>query len=200
MWLRRAFYYLQPAAILLVPGWIVAARALATVDLGAQDIIVFLAWPLLAFAMIVVLGLTWARRSVRVSRALSWTDVAALTAWYATGVAYGAFIAAGSRTGSGLLGGLLLLVSIGVVGLAVWQLLQAARRRVQTVLAGLDRSAIPAGPYRAIEHPPTGHRATEGRTAASSGSDAAGTRSSDGDVIRIDAPARPRAPRSQPPR
>lgn len=189
MWLRRAFYYLQPAAIILVPGWVVVARALTTVELGAQDVLVFLAWPLLAFAMIVVLGLTWARRSVRVSKTLSWTDVVTLTAWYATGVAYGAFIAAGSRTGSGLLSGLLLLVSVVAIGLAAWQLLQAARRRVRTVLAGLDRSAIPAGQYRASEHRATG----------SSGSDAAGPQSADGDVIRIDAPAsRPRASRSRP--
>lgn len=177
MWLRRAFYYLQPAAIVLAPGWIVVARALTDADLGAQDVIVFLAWPLLAFAMIVVLGLTWARRAVRSTRAVSWADAAALAVWYATGVAYGLFIAAGSRTGAGLTGGLLLLVSIAAIGLAVWQLIQAARRRVQTVLAGLDRSAIPAGQYRA-----TGFSGT-----SFSGTNAGGAARQDDRVIRIEA-------------
>ncbi len=172
MWLRRAFYYLQPAAIVLVPGWIVAARAITSVDLGAQDVIVFLAWPLLAFAMIAVLGLTWARGTVRSTKTLSWTDVAALAAWYAAGIAYGTFIAVGSRTGAGLLGGLLLLVSIAVIGLAVWQLIQAARRRVRTVLAGLDRSAIPAGHYGAASLPDGGGPSESG----------------DERVIRIEAP------------
>ena len=75
MWLRRAFYWIQLVAVIAVPGWIVVARAIAPSGLGAQDVLVFLAWPALAVAMIVVVGLTWARKAVRTTRVLSWTDV-----------------------------------------------------------------------------------------------------------------------------
>lgn len=149
MLVRRIFYYVQLAAVVLLPGWIIVARAIAPTGLGAQDVIVFLSWPLLALAMLVVIGLTWARKAVRSTKTLSWTDVAALTVWYATSIAYGAFISVSSGVGAGLTGGLLLLVGIVVIALAVWQLLNAARRRVQTVMASLDRSAVPAGRYEA---------------------------------------------------
>lgn len=167
MVLRRAFYWVQLAAIVAVPLWIVVARAIAPVGLGAQDVLVFLAWPALAFAMIVVLGITWARKAVRDSRVLSWLDVAALATWYAVAIGYGAFIAAASELGAGLTGGLLILVSIAVFWSAIWQLVVAARNRVKTVLAGLDYTAIPAGEYQAT-------RFARG----------------DGDVIRIDSPDR----------
>lgn len=153
MWFRRAFYYVQLAAVVLLPIWIVAARAIAPTGLGAQDILVFLSWPALAISMIAVVGITWARKSVRETKTLSWLDVAALSTWYAVAIAYGVFIALSSELGAGLVGGVLVLVSIVVFWVAVWQLVVAARRRVQSVLAGLDagldRGAVPAGQYNA---------------------------------------------------
>ncbi len=163
MWLRRAFYFAQFAAVVALPGWIVVARAIAPSSLGAQDIIVFLSWPLLAVALAAVLGITWGRKAVRTTRTVSWLDVAVLSSWYAVAIAYGAFIAAASRLGSGLLGGVLVIVSLAAFWSAIWQLIRAARRAVETVFASLDRSAVPAGEYRAT-------RLARG----------------DGDVIRID--------------
>jgi len=147
MLVRRAFYWVQLAAIVLVPGWIVVASAIAPRGLGATDVLVFLSWPALAVAMVVVAALTWSRRAVRERRAVSWTDVAALSVWYAVAICYGVGVAVASRLATGLLGGLLLLVSIAVIGLAVYQLVQAARQRVRTVLAGFDRSAVPVDRY-----------------------------------------------------
>ena len=149
MWLRTVFYYLQFAMVVLLPASIVVARASAPAGLGAQDVLVFLSWPLLAISLLAVLGLTWARKATRSTRTLSWSDVAVLAAWYATGFAYAGFIAVASQLGAGLAGGLLVLVTIAAIWSAIWQLLRAAKRRVETVIAGLDRVAVPAGEYSA---------------------------------------------------
>lgn len=163
MLLRRASYWVQLAAVVALPSWIVVARAIAPTGLGAQDVVVFLAWPALAVAMIAVVGITWGRASVRSSRALSWMDVAALSTWYAVAILYGVFISRSSELGTGLTGGFLVLVSIAVFWVAVWQLIVAARRRVKTVIANLDYRAVPSGEYTA-------------------------TKFDDGNVIRIDPP------------
>lgn len=163
MLFRRAFYWVQLAAVIALPLWIVVARALSSGGLGALDVLVFLSWPALALAMIAVIGITWARKSVRATKTLSWLDVAALSAWYLIAIAFGAFIALSSELGVGLTGGLLLLASIAVFWVAGWQLVNAARQRVRTVLAGFDYTAIPAGEYEAT-------RSARG----------------DGDVIRIE--------------
>lgn len=147
MWLRRLFFYLQFAALVLLPAWIVVARALAPVSLGATDIVVFASWPLLAIALLGVLGITWARKQVRSTRTVSFTDVAVLAAWYATAVVFGALIASASVTAVGLVAGLLTLVSMGAFWSAIWQLGQAAKRRVETVMAGFDRRAVSVGEY-----------------------------------------------------
>ena len=149
MWLKRLFFYLQFAAVVMLPAWIVVARTSAPVSLGATDIVVFASWPLLAIALIGVLGITWARKQVRSTRSVSWTDVGVLTAWYATAVIYGSLIAAASVTPVGLVAGLLTLVSLGAFWSAIWQLGQAAKRRVETVMAGLDRRAVSMGEYSA---------------------------------------------------
>lgn len=145
MWLRRAFYVAQFAAVLVLPLWIVVARAIAPTGLGAQDVLVFLSWPLLGFALLVVAGLNQARKAVRRTRALEWTDAAVAVVWWATAITYGVFISQSAALGTGLTGGLLLVVSIAAIGIAVWQLVTAARRAVQTVLADIDRRAMGPG-------------------------------------------------------
>ena len=154
MLFRRAFYWVQIAAIVLLPLWIIVARSVAARSFGALDVLVFLSWPALAIAMVATLGITWARKSVRSTRTLSWQDVAALSTWYVVAIAFGAFIAVSSQLGTGLTGGLLVLVTIGVMWVATWQLVAAARKRVKTVLASLDYTAIPAGNYEASRFGP----------------------------------------------
>lgn len=163
MWLRRAFYWVQLAAIVVLPSWIMIARGISPSGLGTQDLLVFLTWPALTVSMIVVLGLTWARKSVRTTKTLSGTDVASLGAWYVIAIVYGVFVAQSAELAAGLTGGLLALASLAVFAVAVWQLLIAARRRVETVFASLDYAALPQGEYHATRFTP-----------------------SDGDVIRID--------------
>lgn len=148
MWLQRLFFYLQFVAVVLLPAGIVVARASAPVSLGATDIVVFASWPLLALALAGVLGITWARKQVRSTKSVSWTDVGVLSAWYATAILYAALIASASVTAVGLVAGLLTLVSVGAFWAALWQLGRAAKRRVETVMASFDRRAVSMGEYR----------------------------------------------------
>lgn len=154
MSLRRAFSWVQLVAIVAVPLWIVVAIAIAPSSLGAQDILALLSWPALAVAMLAVTGITWARHSVRSSKALSWWDVASVGTWIVVAVTYGCFIAASSALGAGLTGGALVLVSVAAFWVAIWQLVRAARTRVETVMAQFDRTmvqvnSVPAGEYTA---------------------------------------------------
>ncbi len=155
MWIRRAAYWVQLAAIAVVPTWIVVAIAASPRSLGAQDVLAFLSWPALAVAMLVVTGLTWARKAVRSTRALSWPDVASVGTWIVVAVAYGAFIAAASAQGAGLMGGLLVLVSIAAFWVAIWQLVRAARTRVETVMAQFDRTMVQVNPVPVGEYTAT---------------------------------------------
>jgi tryptophan-rich sensory protein len=163
MWIRRAFYWVQLAAIVVLPSWIMIARSISPSGLGTQDLLVFLAWPALTVSMIVVLGVTWARKSVRSTKTLSWTDVVSLGIWYLIAIAYGVFVSQSAELAAGLTGGMLALASLAVFAIAVWQLMVAARRRVETVFASLDYTALPQGEYRATRLTPA-----------------------EGDVIRID--------------
>ena len=150
MWLRRMFYYSQPVAVIALPLWIVAASLFARPGLGAGEILTFLAWPALAVNLLLVLVLTRARKTVRSTRTVSWPDVAAHSTWYATITSYGVFILQSSRVGTGTVGSLLLLVSLAVTALALGQLVAAARRRVETVLASFGPTApISAGHFEA---------------------------------------------------
>ncbi|MEY2849861.1 MAG: hypothetical protein RI885_2528 [Actinomycetota bacterium] len=155
MWIRRAFYWIQLAAIVALPVWIVVAIAMSPRSLGAQDLLALLSWPALAVAMLVVTGLTWARRAVRSTRTLSWMDVASVGTWITVAAVYGAFIAGSSALGSGLTGGLLVLVSIAAFWVAIWQLVRAARQRVETVMAQFDRATVRVDSVSAGEYTST---------------------------------------------
>ena len=149
MWLRRIFYYTQPLALVALPLWIMAASIVARPGLGAADILSFLAWPALAVNMLLVLLLTRARKVVRTSKALSWPDVVSLASWFAVAMSYGIFIVQSSRVGAGTSGGILVLVSLAATANAIWQLVTAARRRVETVLSTFDGAPLSAGHFEA---------------------------------------------------
>lgn len=175
MWLRRAYYYAQPATILLLPVWLIVARGMAPDSLGAQDAIIFLSWPALAVGLLVGMLLTWGRRAVRVNRAVTWPDVAALSVWWGVAILYGVFISLAARAGAGILSGVLLLVSLAVLAFEVWQLVQAARRRVQTVLADFEAMAKPGASARPV---------------SLGNLEATRVARGDGKIIRIDPPQR----------
>src|SRR5690606_28300103 len=83
MWLRRAFYYAQYWAIPVLPLWLLIGRGITIDGPGWEFVVLLFAAPALSLALIVVMGITMARRSVRRARLVSWLDVGVLTGWYA---------------------------------------------------------------------------------------------------------------------
>lgn len=131
MWLRRAFYYAQFWAIPVLPLWLLIGRGIAIDGSGWALVVLLFAAPLLTLALIIVMGLTVARKSVRRAHLLSWIDVGVLTAWYASIVIAGivshplAAVAAISLT----------LVAFWST---VWQWIAETRHRVSLAFANYD--------------------------------------------------------------
>jgi hypothetical protein len=158
---RRALYYAQFGAVPILPLWLLIGRGIVIDGTGWEFVLLLFVCPILAVAMLVVVGLTVARKGVRRSHAVSWLDVGLLSAWYLAIIAAG-FVA------HPVMAVLVVMFAVAVFWSAIWQLYVETRRRVQRVFAGL--TAVPAGEYQAS------------RQASGARIDAAGR----GPVIRID--------------
>ena len=131
MWLRRAFYFAQFWAIPVLPVWLLIGRGVMMDGIGWGFLALLVACPLLSVAMIAVMGITMARKSVRRARMLSWLDVGALTAWYLSvvfaGLIANAFVAV-----------LVVVLMLVAFWSAVWQLVVETRLRINTAFAGFQ--------------------------------------------------------------
>lgn len=134
MYVRRALFYWQFIAAIVLPAWILIARGIFGTSEGWDFVFYIVVCPILAAAMLAVAGVTSARKSVRATRAVSWPDVAALAAWHAAIIAYG-FV------DSSLLAALIVIIGIGFFWFAMWQLFTETRRRVRGVIAGFEQAA-----------------------------------------------------------
>ncbi|MCC6270817.1 MAG: MFS transporter [Microbacteriaceae bacterium] len=133
MWLRRVFYYAQYWVIPVLPLWLLVARGLS-VNGGWEFVVLLFAAPLLSLALIVVMGLTVARKAVRRARMLSWVDVGILSTWYASVLAAGII-------SHPLMAVLALSLTLVAFWSAVWQWIVETRQRVTLAFASYD--AIP---------------------------------------------------------
>jgi hypothetical protein len=137
MLLRRAFFYWQTAAALVLPVWLLIGWGIWGTSTGSLFGVAVTA-PILVLALLIVVGLTLARRSVRESRAVSWLDVGVLAFWHAMLIGLGFFgDSAGWFAVFGVIGGIVAFWS------AVWQLVTETRRRVRAVFDGIQRAAAP---------------------------------------------------------
>ena len=134
MWLRKAFYYAQYWAIPVLPLWLLIGRGIAIDGAGWELIFLLFAAPALSLALIVVMGLTVARKAVRRSRLVSWLDVGMLAAWYVVLVLAGVFTVPLGAVAA-------IVMTLAAFWSAVWQLVVETRNRISLAFAGYD--AIP---------------------------------------------------------
>lgn len=134
MWLRRAFYYAQFWAIPVLPLWLLIGRGMSIDGAGWEFMVLLFAAPLLSVALILVMGLTMARKAVRRAHLLSWIDVGILAAWYAS-------IAIAGVYSYPMLGVFAVILTLVAFWSAVWQWVVETRRRVTLAFASYD--AIP---------------------------------------------------------
>ena len=164
MVLRRAFFYWQTAAALVLPVWLLIGWGIWGTTAG-ELVGVAITAPILVVALLIVVGLTIARRSVRAARAVSWLDVAVLGFWHAMLIGLGFFGDAASWFAVfAVIGAIVAFWS------AVWQLVTETRKRVRAVLDEFQRVTEPSGTRRApidageyVVLPPKGNPEPDGR-------------------------------------
>ncbi|MEO6201364.1 MAG: MFS transporter [Cryobacterium sp.] len=138
MILRRIFYYWQFIAVGALPLWLIVGSSLFG-EGGWEVLGVTLGAIALGVALLAVALLIFARKEVREAKAVSWPDVGVLALWHALVVGVGFYAAA-----SPWLSALAVVVGIGAFWFAIWELFDAARRRVRDVFEYIETTA--AGP------------------------------------------------------
>lgn len=144
MLLRRALFYWQFTAALLLPSWVLVGRGIIRAGEGWDFVLYLVVCPVLGVAMLAVAGLTVARKGVRSTRSVSWLDAAVLAVWHTSIILYG-FVA------SSALSAVIVVVALAAFWIAVWQLFTETRTRVKNALS-LD--PIDAGSYDATSYDP----------------------------------------------
>ncbi|QYH37146.1 MFS transporter [Salinibacterium sp. M195] len=132
--IRRAFYYWQFIAVIVLPLWVLVARGIYGSSVGWDFVLFLVLCPILAFALLAIAGLTTARKSVRNSRTVSWIDAGVLTVWHAAIIIYGFVDAPFPAT-------LIVIVAIAAFWIALWQLVTETRNRFTSLVEGFERDA-----------------------------------------------------------
>lgn len=145
MLLRRAFFYWQFIAALVLPLWLFVGWGLSSGS-GWSFVGLLVLAPMLFVFMLVVSVVVYMRSSVRRSNAVSWWDVAVIGAWHASIVAFGFFSEANEAVA--VLGVLLGLASFWV---AMWQLVTETRAKAREALREFEQmSTRPSTPRQPV--------------------------------------------------
>ncbi|MDQ1584600.1 MAG: hypothetical protein QOF36_2654 [Microbacteriaceae bacterium] len=143
MILRRAFYWWQFPAAIVLPLWLLVGWGFFGSG-GWSFLGLLVAAPLLLLAMLAIGGIIYARKDVRESKAVSWTDVGLLAAWQASIIAFGFY-----GPGAGGIAVVGVLIGLAVFWLTLRELLAETRRRVKSTLDAYQQAAQP----REVRHP-----------------------------------------------
>ncbi|WP_134517919.1 MFS transporter [Cryobacterium frigoriphilum] len=141
--IRRIFYSWQFAAVAVLPLWLLIGSAIFGTG-GWAVLGVFFGAVALGLSLLVVALLVYARKEVRSSRTVSWPDVGVLTLWHGLIIGIGF-----AESASGWLSVLVVFVGIGAFWFALWELYDAARKRMRAMIDLVEQQARPpAGPPR----------------------------------------------------
>lgn len=139
MLFRRALFYWQFIAAIALPVWVVVGRLLFGRSTG-WDLLLYIVLSIaLSLAMLAVVGITLARKSVRSTRTVSARDALVLGAWQLAVLLYG-FVDAP------LLAALIVVLAAVAFWNAVWLLFAETKQRVKNAFA-LPDFPVAAGDY-----------------------------------------------------
>lgn len=177
MWYRRAVFNTQFAATIVLPLWLLIGRVFFGVILGWHYAIGLFLAPLLFVFLAVVTTITWARKRVRQSGAVSRTDAWLLSAWYVAVLSYGFFVVDSvhsyeqgtsiathlfgqsfrdaSFTIADISGGVIIILAFTTLWVVLIEYLVESRQGVVTRLTGLDYDELRAAVNQA-ERPRAG--------------------------------------------
>jgi hypothetical protein len=137
--IRRAFFYWQFPAAVILPAWILVGWGIFSAT-GWQIIGLIIGVMMLTVAMLATAGLIFARKDVRAERAVSWLDVGLLAVLHGLVIAVGFFTPV-----TALLGTLSAVAVLGLFWSGIIQLVMETRRRVREAVARFEEQArIPA--------------------------------------------------------
>lgn len=139
MIIRRAFYYWQFIAVAVLPLWLVIGWPIFGPG-GWQVFGVFLGAVLMGVGLLAVSLLIYARKEVRLAKAVSWPDVAVLAAWHATIIAVGFY-----ADSSPALSVAMVIIGLAAFWFAIWELYSAARKRMAAMMTLIDETAKAPG-------------------------------------------------------
>lgn len=142
MLLRRAFFYWQFIAALVLPLWLFVGWGVSNAS-GWTFVGLLVLAPLMFVFLIIVSVLVYMRAGVRRSNAVSWMDIGLLGALHAAIVAFGLFTQATSAIA--VLG---VILGLAAFWGAVWQLVDETRSRARAALREFEQmtSAPPSAP------------------------------------------------------
>lgn len=147
MFLRRAVYYWQLAAVLLLPLWLFVGWGIwggsAWTFFG-----VVVAAPILFVALLIVTLVIYGRAEVREHNALSWTDVGILAVWHASIIGFGCFGSTAS-----LFAVLTAVFGLTAFWVALWELVRSVTRKARATLKEFE-SMTGAGTHYGTVTPP----------------------------------------------
>ncbi len=138
MLLRKFFFYWQFIAVVLLPLWLVIGWPIFGAG-GWKVLGVFFGAVVLGLALLIVSLLFYARKDVRETKTVSWSDVGVLFVWHALIIGVGFY-----ATASPWLSVLVIVIGVAAFWFALWELFAAARRRVRTVIENIENNAKPA--------------------------------------------------------
>ena len=136
MIIRRALYFAQFGAALLLPIWIFLARGIVANDTGWDVLAYAILCPVLFVVMIAIAALVTSRKSVRTARAVSWLDVIMQVLLYA------ALITAGFVTTTAFVI-ISVLILIAFFWVAIWELVTEARARFRGFVDEINLQSQP---------------------------------------------------------
>jgi uncharacterized membrane protein YphA (DoxX/SURF4 family) len=135
VFIRRAFFYWQFPAAVILPAWILIGWSVFSAS-GWEILGLIVGVMMLTVAMLATAGLVFARKDVRAERAVSWIDVAFLTVLHGLVIAVGFFTPVTS-----MLGVLAVIATIALFWSGIVQLVMETRRRVRTAFASYEAQA-----------------------------------------------------------
>ncbi|WP_104126903.1 hypothetical protein [Cryobacterium sp. Y57] len=147
MIIRRAFYHWQFIAAGALPLWLLVGSAIF--GSGAWAVLgIFFGAVLIGLGLLLVALVIYARKDVRETRALSYADVGVLTLWHALIIAIPF-----SADAAGWLSVLVIIGGIAVFWFVVWELFDAARRRVLAMVDLVEQQAQGQSAPASAPHP-----------------------------------------------
>lgn len=151
MLFRRALFYWQFTAALLLPVWVVVGRGLYGSSNGWDILLYIVLSTILGVALLAVATITTARKAVRSTRAVSTRDAIIMAVWHVAIIAYG-------FNDFALLAALIILLTVVAFWQAVIALFTETRQRVRSAFA-LPEFPVDAGSYTSTRIPEQGdHR------------------------------------------